>query len=252
MKKVLSLFRNSYIRNKGYVLTNIIIVLVGILVIVLSLLAEAGSNCRTIVLSIGTSIVAASIVSFFDMLRGENARRFDEEISEIVVTGGIERIYHRRDLEEYSNLVKKAEKSIDVMGYSLKGFYDSNKDIILKKCKKKGKFHVRIILVDPKSQFSINRDVEENEQGSHIFQETYKNLLKWSKKSDKIQIRLINAPMSDMLYRIDDVMFTGPYFYRISSKETYTNRLNCHGWLYKAYQKNFDEMWSKAKIVENS
>ena len=46
-------------------------------------------------------------------------------------------------------------------------------------------------MVNLESQYSINRDVEENEQGSQLF------------------------------------------------KETYTNRLNCNGWLFKAYQDKF-------------
>lgn len=252
MKKIIYLLKCSLIRNKGYFLTNIVVGLVGLVIVIMASLFEKNTDYRTIVLSVGTSIIAASIVAFLDMLRGEGMREYDEKINEIIVKGGLENIFKRRDLEEYNELVKNATKSIDVTGYSLRGFYESNKDIILKKCSENKEFIVRIILVNPASQYSINRDVEENEQGSQLFKETYNNLLKWSKKSQNIQIKLIDAPLSDMLYRIDDIMYTGPYFYRTSSKETYTNRLNCNGWLFKAYQENFDRMWCEAKDIEKS
>lgn len=252
MKKIVHLLRSSLIRNKGYFLTNIVIGLVGLLVIVVASLLKATSDYNTILLSVGTSIVAASIVAFLDMLRGEGVREYDEKINDIIVVGGIESIYKRRDLEEYNELVINSKKSIDITGYSLRGFYESNKDIILKKCSENKEFLVRILLVNPESQFSTNRDIEENEQDSQLFRETYNNLLKWSRKSTNIQIKLMDAPLSDMIYRIDDVMYTGPYFYRTSSKETYTNRLNCNGWLFKAYQDNFDRMWVEAKSTEEN
>lgn len=246
MKKINHLFRRSFIRNKGYFLTNIIIGLVGVIVVTMSVLLNDKVSGKTIFLSIGTSIIAASIVAFLDMLREEGVRGYDEKINDIIIIGGLENIYKRRDLDEYNDLIYNAKKSIDITGYSLRGFYESNKDIILKKCNENKNFLVRIILVDPKSQFSISRDIEENEQGSQLFFETFNNLIRWSKKTDNIQIKLINAPLSNMIYRIDDVMYTGPYFYRTSSKETYTNRLNYNGWLYKAYQENFNKLWDEA------
>lgn len=248
MKKVNFLVKRAFVRNKGYFLTNIIVVLIGILIVLLSFSVQE-TNVQTILLSIGTSIIAASIVSFLDMLRGEGARESDEAVNDIVVAGGLERIYKRRDLEEYAQVIKNAKKSIDITGYSLRGFYESNKDIILEKCKKNKKFNVRIILVNPNSEFSNSRDKEENEQGSELFKQTYSNLVKWSNKAENIRIKLIDAPLSDMVYRIDDVMYTGPYFYRTSSKETYTNRLNRNGWLFSAYQDNFDRMWEAAKEI---
>ena len=250
MNVIRKLFKNALIRNRGFFLTNIIVGLVGLLIVFVSLLFNSNKDCKTIILSIGTSIIAASIVSFLDMLRGEQVRESEDRVNDIVITGGIDNIFKRRDLDEYNELVNRAKKSIDITGYSLRGFYESNKDFILRKCNKNKSFKVRIILVNPDSQFSINRDVEENEAGSRLFIETYNNLLKWSSKSENIQIRLIDAPLSDMLYRIDDVMYTGPYFYRTSSKETYTNKLKSTGWLFKAYQENFDRMWEDARSIE--
>lgn len=250
MKTIINLIKESFIRSRGFFLTNIIILLVGILVVFGSNHFEGISKYETIMLSIGTSIIAASIVSFLDMLRGEMVQEVYQNVEEIIISGGIDRIYKRRDLDEYNDLVNQSKKSIDITGYSLRGFYESNKEVLIEKCKENKDFIVRILLVDPDSQFSIKRDIEENEEGSKLFKETYNNLIKWSKKVDNIQIRLLDAPLSDMLYRIDDVMYTGPYFYKTSSKETYTNKLKKKGWLFEAYQNNFDRMWKDAKNVD--
>lgn len=246
----MKLIKSAFIRNKGFFLTNIIVQLIGILIVTISFLLKNNNDIKTIIVSIGTSIIAAGIVSFLDMLRGEKLNETEQQANDILLKGGIEKIFKRRDLDEYNELVNKATKSIDITGYSLRGFYESNKDIIIKKCAKNKRFKVRIILVNPTSQFSINRDVEENEEGSRLFEETYNNLLKWSRKTENIEIRLVDVPLSDMIYRIDDVMYTGPYFHKISSKETYTNRLKCTGWLFKTYQENFDRMWDDAECIK--
>lgn len=250
MNQLCRLIKRAFINSKGSFLSNIIILLVGIVLLMGSMLCKENSNPNIIFLSIGTSVIAASIVAFLDMLRGEAVREVYDRVDEIIIEGGIDKIYHRRDLDEYKDLVHKAKKSIDITGYSLKGFYESNKDEILKKCLNNPDFLVRIILVNPNSNFSIERDVEENFGNPGMFKVTFDNLKNWSDKVSNIQIRLINSQLSDMIYRIDDYMYTGPYFYKKSSKETYTNKLNKKGWLFKAYQENFDEMWKDATEIE--
>jgi len=246
------LVKRTFINNRGFFLTNVIVILVGIIFAIVAVgLLEKDSNFEIILLSIGTSIIAAGIVSFLDLLRGEKVQEVYKGVENVVRIGGIENVYQRRDLAEYMELVIKSKSSIDIMGYSLHGFYESNKEILLEKCKNNPDFLVRIILVNPASKFSMERDVEEYEYNSGIFKATFENLKNWSKDRENIQIRLIDSQLSDMIYRIDDVMYTGPYFYKKSSKETYTNRLNKNGWLFKAYQENFDKMWNDSKKQNN-
>ena len=247
MCKIFDLVKHAFYKSRVFFLTNIIVVLIGGIIVFISLLLEEG--LKTVFLSIGTSIIASGIVTFLDMLRAEQVDEREKRSWKIIDEGGIDNIFKRRDLDEYNELVRNAKKSIDITGYSLRGFYESNKDVILEKCKKNKKFIVRIILVNPLSQFSASRDAEENENDSKLFKEMYNTLKKWSRKSDAIEIRLIDTPLSDMVYRIDDIMYTGPYFYKKSSKETYTNRLKKDGWLFEMYQENFDRMWENASII---
>ena len=248
MKKIRGVIRSTFLKSRVFFLTNIIIILLGIIIVFLSSLFD--ENLKTIFLSIGTSVIASGIVSFLELLREEQMDEKEKTNLKIIEEGGIENIFKRRDLEEYKEIVYNAKKSIDITGYSLRGFYESNKDIILEKCEKYKNFLVRIILVNPSSQFSENRDMEENEDDSRLFKDMYSTLKKWSQKSERIKIRLIDEPLSDMVYRIDDVMYTGPYFYKQSSKETYTNKLKKTGWLFEAYQRNFDRMWEEATEIK--
>lgn len=50
-----------------------------------------------------------------------------------------------------------------------------------------------------------------------------------------------------MIYRIDDVMYVGPYFYKMNSKATNTFKLKKKGWLFEKYQEEFNNMWLKGK-----
>ena len=233
------------VKNKVRFLVNLVIALVGVIFTIIGF-TDVGinSDMKVIFLSVGSSILAAGIIAFIDTFREERVKEIDKNIDNVLIDGGIEHVYKNRDLNnEYADLVNKAKHSIDIMGYSLRGFYDSNKDTLIKKCEENPKFLVRIILVNPESKFSVERDVEEYDKGGS-FKIIFESLKAWSKKAKNIEIRLIDCQLSDMIYRIDDVMYTGPYFYKKSSKDTYTNKLNKNGWLFKAYQENFDKMWN--------
>lgn len=50
-----------------------------------------------------------------------------------------------------------------------------------------------------------------------------------------------------MIYRIDDVMYVGPYFYKMNSKATNTFKLKKKGGVFEKYQEEFNNMWLKGK-----
>ena len=54
-----------------------------------------------------------------------------------------------------------------------------------------------------------------------------------------------------MIYRIDNVMYVGPYFYGKSSKSTNTIKLDKEGWLFQEYKVEFEHMWEAGEVVYN-
>lgn len=236
-------------RKKIYIGTTAIVFILGFILILWGIDVNQNQIKNTILVSIGTSLIAGGITAVLELFKNVNKDKIYQNLDRVILQAGIENVYKKRDLDEYDEFIISAKESIDVMGYSLRGFFQSYKDILLDKAKKNSDFKVRILLVNPDSEFSKWR--EKNEDGKEFG--TYKKSLKviqtGFETSPNIDIKLIDAPLSYMIYRIDNVMYVGPYFYGKSSKSTNTIKLDKEGWLFKEYQLEFDHMWEAGEIV---
>lgn len=236
-------------RKKIYIGTTAIVFILGFILILWGIDVNQNQIKNTILVSIGTSLIAGGITAVLELFKNVNKDKIYQNLDRVILQAGIENVYKKRDLDEYDEFIISAKESIDVMGYSLRGFFQSYKDILLDKAKKNSNFKVRILLVNPDSEFSKWR--EKNEDGKEFG--TYKKSLKviqtGFETSPNIDIKLIDAPLSYMIYRIDNVMYVGPYFYGKSSKSTNTIKLDKEGWLFKEYQLEFDHMWEAGEIV---
>lgn len=144
----------------------------------------------------------------------------------------------------------KLEDSLDVCGYSLKAFYDSYHDLLIKKLPLLTG-DIRILLVNPISEFSKDRARLEGEDEGQ-----YKNQIErlirgfrddaTGKIHEKIHIRLLNHPLPSMIFRIDDVLFFGPHMHKITSKSTITFEVEQGARLFDVFKKEFDRMWDDA------
>lgn len=238
-----------YRKQKGYFLPVVLVAIFGVIFIKWGIDVSGNIIKNTILVSIGTSLIAGDIVTILDITNKTVQSRMFEHIDDITNQAGIDNCYEKRDLDEYDELIKNAQRSIDVTGYSLRGFYQSYKDILLKKISENRQFKLRILIVDPESIYSAAR--EKNEDG--VENGTYKNalaaLLEGFQIAGNIEIKTLSHPFGHMIYRIDDTMFIGPYLYKRSSKSTYTVKLNKDGYLFATYQQEFDQMWQDAAVL---
>ena len=231
-------------KQKVYLGTTALVFLFGLIFVFWGIDVHEELIKNTILVSVGTSLIAGGIVAALDLFRNVGREHVYHNIDNIVLKAGIENVYSKRDLDEYDALINHAKKSIDVMGYSLRGFYQSYKDIILEKADRNSDFTVRILLVDPASPSSKWRENNEDGQVRGTYQKSLEVIKQGFSNKANIEIKVIDIPLGHMIYRIDDVMYVGPYFYEKNSKSTNTLRLSKEGWLFKEYQSEFDNMWS--------
>lgn len=238
-------------KKKVYVGTTAIVFIFGFVLVLWGIDVDQNQIKNTILVSVGTSLIAGGITAVLDLFKNINKDKIYQNLDRVILQAGIEDVYKKRDLDEYDELINSSKESIDVMGYSLRGFFQSYKDILVDKAKKNSNFKVRILLVNPDSEFSKWR--EENEDGKEFG--TYKKSLNviqtGFEASPNIEIRLIDAPLSYMIYRIDNVMYVGPYFYGKSSKSTNTIKLDKEGWLFQEYKLEFEHMWEAGEVGYN-
>lgn len=238
-------FKYIIYKKKTYLIGIIISLLIGIIVLMWGRSVESDSFVSTLLISIGTSIVAGVIVTFIDVLSKSFQDYMFVDINNIIDKAGISKIFFKRDLDEYDELIKGLSDSIDISGYSLRSFYQSYGDILIEKVSKNKKIKIRMLLVDPSTIFS--QDMEELENGvpGDIYRSSINTMYQKFKGHTGIQIRTIKHSMGHMTYRIDDVMYVGPFFHEKSSKSTHTIKLK-KGELFTSYQKDFDRMWDEA------
>ncbi len=161
---VMKISRNAYYII--YILIGIIIFSFGLLLILKSNLEniKVGPDLRksAIYLAIGGSLLASAIVYFLDLVRNLYKGNLQRRINNIIFDAGIERVFNKRDLDKYDKLINSLSNSIDISGYSLNAFNDSYSHILIHKLKKDSSIRIRILMVDPKTTFSKERESQEN------------------------------------------------------------------------------------------
>jgi hypothetical protein len=227
----------------------IIQILILVILVILSIfLSYIGFTSKSpFLLAIGTSLIASAIVYLLDILKQYGIiNALKQEVNKDIANSGIANLYNKRSVEKYDILMSDANKKIDALGYSLRRFHDTSKHIIEEYQKKKSPPKIRILLIDPDSEFSKEREKIEGE-----VEGTYKGSiekLRFSFSKYKfIEVKKIATQLSNMIYRIDDTMFIGPYLYKVSSSVTVTFELEKHGWLFKLYENEFNKLWESAK-----
>lgn len=105
-----------------------------------------------------------------------------------------------------------------------------------------------MLFVNPDSEAAKERSEIEG-KSILLFKEKIETFKKYFKEVNHVEIKIIDIPLSSMIYRIDDVMFIGPHFYKKQSKSTLTIELAKGRWLFDEYQQEFNRMWDDASKI---
>jgi hypothetical protein len=237
--KILKFFRDQIV----YLLINIVIFLLAFLFIFKGYNPKNTDQENAVYLSIGTSLIAAGIVVILELWKDLSKNKMLERINNVILDGGINYVFPKRDLDKYDQLMKNFNSRLDITGYSLNAFYESYADLLTEKTKKIPSITIRMLVVNPESKFSKHRADLEGKTSQSI-KDSIDRLKRKFGSIENIKLRQINSPLTTMIFRIDDTMFVGPHFYKKPSKSTVTLELDKNGWLYEEYEKEFEKLWS--------
>lgn len=240
----------KYLSNKKvYLLSNVIIFFLGYYFINKGIcLIDTQSTNSNIYVSIGTSLIATGIIVFLDLWKKLTVKKITGRIKNIINEAGIQWVSKKRDLDRYDDLMMNAKESIDICGYSLGSFFESFNDLIKDKSRNK-RIIVRVLFVDPNSKAAKQRAKVEG-KNVELFKQRIETFVTFFDKIDSVEIKQIKLPLSSMIFRIDNVMFIGPHFYKKQSKSTLTIELSKEQWLFTEYQDEFNRMWEDAKSIK--
>ena len=239
--KILRFFRDQIV----YLLADIIIFLVAFLFIFKGYNPSNTDQKNAVYLAIGTSLIAAGIVALLELWKDLSKNKMLEKINNVILSGGINYLFQKRDLDKYDQLMKNLNNRLDITGYSLNAFYESYGDLLVQKTSELPYLVVRMVVVNPDTAFSKHRAELEGKSNKSI-KDSVNRLKNKFEGIDNIKLKYLDSPLTTMIFRIDDIMFIGPHFYRKPSKSTLTLEIDKNGWLFEEYEKEFERMWKDA------
>jgi hypothetical protein len=214
----------------------IIIILVGALA--MALFKDKAS-------AIAPSIVAAGVVALFTVYE-RFMDQVDDEPQATLLDAGVHAVYEARGHVNYGQHVAGAVDRIDVLGYSLRAFTDQHATAIAAGVARG--LMVRIMIVDPAHPSALEQAQGEG-YGSAGFAGNIERLQDRFGNLQNVEIKKVSTTLPEMIFRIDDTMFVGPYFSEKASGATVTFELARRGWLFDEYQAEFNLLWGRAVAV---
>lgn len=223
--------------------TNSIIALVGIAVILFSLWQHDNINAHTftVFISIGTSIVASSIVAFITTYYfSKNEGRMG-----LIDKWGIKSISETRGIinNEISSLFEHKVRELDIIAYGLKSFREA-RDQRIRQLVTSG-MKMRIITVNPENDVLIFKDKDENKVCGSTAASIIE-LLSWCKDIGNIEVKCIDTLPTELYFRVDSDVFVGPYQIGRESQQTITIRFEGKADGVKYYNEYFEKLWKTA------
>ena len=145
----------------------------------------------------------------------------------------------------------KAREQLDAVAFGLSSFrakYGNKVEKILKKG-----VNVRILTMNQNGTFVNQRDLEESSVSGNT-KKSIDDLVDWAKKLNnkskkgKIAIKGYNCMTLDFYWRVDDVIYVGPYWYGYKSSDTITYSFSKGGKGFNLYSEYFEKLWNDVSL----
>ncbi|MDQ2085921.1 DUF5919 domain-containing protein [Herbivorax sp. ANBcel31] len=241
--------------------TNQVILLIGIVICLISFFVDEryslplinfkGSDMKITLISVGCSLIASSIITFF--LLSETNKNY-----EVVDKWGLINIYKKRSDMNLScdRHMKNLRNELDMICFGLRNFRDAVGNDIEKKVEKGLK--VRILTLKPDSMFVEQREIDEGSSNGEI-KKTLIDLIKWVEKlkniapnKKNIQIKFYDTMPLFSYQRIDNYIYLGPYLYGLTSQKTISFEYVKNRDGYKYYKDYFERVWKDNNFCSES
>jgi hypothetical protein len=228
-------------------LLNIVIFSLGaLLTLIAFLIDKKHEEVRTILVSVGTSVIASSIVVYLS----SHYLFKQSKIKEVLDTWKLTGIYRTRsEMNASSNIsLRDCRQQIDVIAFGLKSLRESQSLLVDQKVK--NGLNLRILTINPNSTFLTQREMDEGEIPGQI-KNTIIQLSAWIDRLKKIapnqqnvELKYYDSLPLDFYFRVDNKIFLGPYMYGRSSQQTFSYEFEYGGAGFEYWSAYFEKIWS--------
>lgn len=245
--------------------TNLVIFLIGIILVLFGLLTNLFetkkifsvdlSLIQSILISVGTSIIASGIISF---LLVKYIYSYQDSLRNIVDEWGVRRIDIRADLNpDINKKLESMDTGMDIIAFGMKNFLSVQGDLLKEKINKGCR--IRILTINPDSQYVQQREIEEFELEGQI-KNSIKYMIEWAKSvkdevhnKNLISVKIYNGLPQDMYQKVDEFVYVGPFQYGRPSQQTiaysYIPKSKGSEYYISYFNKLWDESSYSTKIV---
>jgi hypothetical protein len=202
---------------------------------------------------VGGSLIAGGVIGLALFVYVRSNERTLKRL-EILSDAGLIAVFPFRSVRiksEYDTHLQNAQH-IDIVGYGLSAFREDYAEHFAswsRECR------IRILLLDPEFpspdlSLADRRDIEEGRPAgdtkAHVlaFEQLLSSVAGINKAN--FELRRMKAIPSINLFRIDDVIYWGPYLFGVQSRNTPTLLAARGGFLFSALQAHFEELWKHA------
>lgn len=225
-------------------LINQVVFLVGLLVVIVSFFCPPWPDVKGTLLSVGCSLVAASIVTYLSSRYLARKSR----IREIMDHWGLEAIYETRQKMNLGaeDAWDTVTQNLDAIGWGFRSMRDAKGSRV--EAKIKSGMKVRFIVPSPESDTVRQREEEERKTKGSIKHEI-EQLSVWATELNamvpgSVEIRYYKGLPQDFYFRLDDVVFIGPYLYGKTSQQTISYEFHGPSHGFSHYRDYFDTLWA--------
>lgn len=201
---------------------------------------------KTVLIAIGTSLIATGAAGMIIWVYLARVERNSDKLDNFF-RAGLEWVHERRAAQirnEYATRLQKATDQIDIIGFGLSDF---RRDYIDELGAMSARAQIRILLLDPSSDYASQRDKEEGQTVGTISAEITEFVSQYQKRystSPPVNLRLkfyTSLPLLNV-FRIDNETFFGPYLAGKASGNTFTMRV-ARGSIFDQLATHFEELW---------
>ena len=145
--------------------------------------------------------------------------------------------------------MEHAKHRVDIVAFGLRSFRTTHSEQKILSQLRKG-INYRILTMNPESTFIPAREYEENNKN---IKDSINDLIEWadnlnSKSSrGKIIIKGYSSMTLDFYWRVDNVVYIGPYWNGYESQQTITYKYIKGGKGFKTYTEYFQKLWNNSK-----
>ena len=233
-------------RNLKSIIVALILMSIGSILALVD--AYVWKSPSALLVSIGCSLLASGLVLLLTTLL------IDYDKPNPVDDWKLSVIYETRAEKTKANDPKldKARHQVDAIAFGLSNFrsrYGNKVEPFLRRG-----VNFRIITMNPDSSFVAQREREEN-QVSGAIKHSIEDLVSWAdrinqnKYKGKIIIKGYNCMTLEFYWRVDNMIYVGPYFYDEPSNQTITYGFEEGGKGFARYSDYFEKLWDNKDLT---